>query len=214
MHEENSFSFKKQINVMAKQSKGATKAGGSGRTSIKAQLKPAPQQTEMHSMMEKLFVDQLRDLYYVEKNQIKLLGRMAKKATTEELKEILIEHQEVTQEQLTRLDEVFEILGKRAQAKKCLAFDGMQEEIDDMINETEDDSITRDVGIIISLQKIEHYEVASYGCLSTLARTYGYLEIADFLQESLDEEKDTDQQLSYIAENNVNYEAGLEDEEE
>lgn len=199
---------------MAKQSKGASKVGGSGRSSTKAQPQPAQQQTEMHSMMEKLFIDQLRDLYYVEKNQIKALGRMAKKATTEELKEILIEHQEVTQEQLSRLDQVFEIMGKRAQAKKCAAFDGMQEEMDDMISETEDDTITRDVGLIVSAQKIEHYEVASYGCLSTLARTYGMLEVADLLQESLDEEKDADQQLTYIAENNVNYEAGLEDEEE
>lgn len=199
---------------MAKQSKGATKIGGSGRSSTKIQPQPTQQQTEMHSMMEKLFIDQLRDLYYVEKNQIKVLGKMAKKATTEELKEILIEHQEVTQEQLSRLDQVFEIIGKRAQAKKCPAFDGMQEEMDDMISETEDDTITRDVGLIVSAQKIKHYEVASYGCLSTLARTYGMQEVADLLQESLDEEKDADQQLTYIAENNVNYEAGLEDEEE
>lgn len=198
---------------MAKQSKGTTKVGGSGRSSTKAQPQPA-QQTEMHSMMEKFFVDQLRDLYYVEKNQIKALGRMAKKATTEELKEIFIEHQEVTQEQLSRLDQVFEIIGKRAQAKKCPAFDGLQEEMDDSVSETEDDTITRDVGLIVSAQKIEHYEIASYGCLSTLARTYGMQEVADLLQESLDEEKDADQQLTYIAENSVNYVAGMEDEDE
>lgn len=199
---------------MAKQSKGATKNGASGRSSAKAQPQPAPQQTQMHSMMEKLFVDQLRDLYYVEKNQIKALGRMAKKATTDELKEILIEHQEVTQEQLSRLDQVFEIIGKRAQAKKCPAFDGLQEEAEDMMGDTEDDTLTRDVALIVTAQKIEHYEIASYGCLSTLARTYGLQEVADLLQESLDEEKDADQQLTYIAENSINYEAGQEDEED
>lgn len=197
---------------MAKQSKGTTKIGGSSRSITKSQPKPSPKKIEMHSLMEKFFLDQLRDLYYVEKNQIKMLGKMAKKATTEELKDMFIEHQEVTQEQFNRLELVFEIIGKRAQAKKCPALDGLQEEMDDLVSDTEDDTITRDVGLIISAQKIEHYEIASYGCLSTLARTYGMQDVADLLQESLDEEKDSDQQLSYIAENSVNYEAGLEDE--
>ncbi|MFN5760800.1 MAG: DUF892 family protein, partial [Sphingobacteriales bacterium] len=137
------------------------------------------------------------DLYYVEKNQIKALGRMAKKATTEELKDIFIEHQETTQEQLNRLDEVFEIIGKRAQTRRCPAFDGLVNEMDENIRETEDDSLTRDVGLIISAQKIEHYEIAGYGSLTTLARTYGMIEVADILQESLDEEKDNDLQLTY-----------------
>jgi ferritin-like metal-binding protein YciE len=167
----------------------------------------------MNTMMEKLFIDQLKDIYYVEKTLIKSLGKMAKKATTDELKEILIEHQEVTQEQLSRLDQVFEILGKRAQAKRCPAMDGLQEEADEMMSDTEDDTLTRDVAIIVSAQKVEHYEIASYGTLTTLARTYGMQEVADLLQESLDEEKDADQQLSYIAENNINFEAGQEEEE-
>lgn len=168
----------------------------------------------MNSMMEKLFIDQLRDIYYVEKTLIKALGRMAKKATTEELKEIFVEHQEVSQEQLSRLDQVFEIIGKRAQAKKCPALDGLIEEAEEMMSETEDDTLTRDVALIISAQKIEHYEIAAYGSLATLARTYGMQEVADLLQETLDEEKDADQQMTYIAENNINYEAGQEDEEE
>ncbi|MFN5936828.1 MAG: ferritin-like domain-containing protein [Sphingobacteriales bacterium] len=195
---------------MAKQSKGTTKAHKPVKSSSKVPV--IQKQTEMHSMMEKFFWDQLRDLYYVEKNQIKALGRMAKKATTEELKDIFIEHQETTQEQLNRLDEVFEIIGKRAQTRRCPAFDGLVNEMDENIRETEDDSLTRDVGLIISAQKIEHYEIAGYGSLTTLARTYGMIEVADILQESLDEEKDNDLQLTYIAENSINYEAGMEEE--
>ncbi|MFN5930638.1 MAG: ferritin-like domain-containing protein [Sphingobacteriales bacterium] len=195
---------------MAKQSKGTTKAHKPVKSSSKVPV--IQKQTEMHSMMEKFFWDQLRDLYYVEKNQIKALGRMAKKATTEELKDIFIEHQETTQEQLNRLDEVFEIIGKRAQTRRCPAFDGLVNEMDENIRETEDDSLTRDVGLIISAQKIEHYEIAGYGSLTTLARTYGMIEVADILQESLDEEKDNDFQLTYIAENSINYEAGMEEE--
>jgi ferritin-like metal-binding protein YciE len=168
----------------------------------------------MNSMMEKLFLDQLKDIYYVEKTQVKALGKMAKKATTEELRDILIEHQEVSQEQLSRLDQIFEILGKRAQAKRCPVMDGLQEEADEMMSETEDDTLTRDVALIITAQKVEHYEIASYGCLATLARTYGMQEVADLLQETLDEEKDADQQLTYIAENNINFEAGQEEVEE
>jgi ferritin-like metal-binding protein YciE len=136
---------------------------------------------------------------------------MAKRATTEELGNIFLEHQEVTQEQLGRLDRIFEILGKRAQAKKCPVMDGLQEEGEEMMSETEEDTLTRDVALIITAQKVEHYEIASYGCLSTLARTYGMQEVADLLQETLDEEKDADQQLTYIAENNINFEAGQEE---
>ena len=200
---------------MAKQTKGASR----NNTTRRSTPKPQPPQMQedsqmMNSMMEKLFLDQLRDLYYVEKTQVKALGKMAKKATTEELRDILMEHQEVSQEQLSRLDQIFEMLGKRAQAKRCPAMDGLQEEAEEMMSETEDDTLTRDVALIVTAQKVEHYEIASYGCLATLARTYGMQEVADLLQETLDEEKDADQQLTYIAENNINFEAGQEEGEE
>lgn len=198
---------------MAKQSKGASRNGSSGKSAKQQQPQPMPEQKMMNSMMEKLFIDSLKDIYYVEKTQIKALGRMAKKATTEELREILVQHQEVSQQQLSRLDQVFEIIGKRAQAKRCPALDGLLEEAEEVMSETEDDTLTRDVALIISAQKVEHYEIAAYGSLSTLARTYGMQEVADLLQETLDEEKDADQQLTYIAENNINYEAGQEEED-
>lgn len=203
---------------MAKQTKGPSSNGSSGRTASKQtkqpqqqQQQPMEQQTVMNSMMEKLFIDNLRDIYYVEKTQIKALGRFAKKATTDELREIMVEHQEVSQEQLTRLDQIFEILGKKAQAKRCPALDGLLEEAEEVLSETQDDTLTRDVALIISAQKVEHYEIAAYGSLATLARTYGMKDVADLLQETLDEEKDADQQLTYIAENNINYEAGQEE---
>jgi ferritin-like metal-binding protein YciE len=198
---------------MAKQTKGVSRNSTVRRPAPKLQ----PQQTQqdsqmMNSMMEKLFLDQLKDIYYVEKTQVKALGKMAKKATTEELRDILLEHQEVSQEQLSRLDQIFDILGKRAQAKRCPVMDGLQEEAEDMMSETEDDTLTRDVALIITAQKVEHYEIASYGCLATLARTYGMQEVADLLQETLEEEKDADLQLTYIAENNINFEVGQEQE--
>ena len=198
---------------MAKQTKGVSRNSTVRRPAPKLQ----PQQTQqdsqmMNSMMEKLFLDQLKDIYYVEKTQVKALGKMAKKATTEELRDILLEHQEVSQEQLSRLDQIFDILGKRAQAKRCPVMDGLQEEAEDMMSETEDDTLTRDVALIITAQKVEHYEIASYGCLATLARTYCIQEVADLLQETLEEEKDADLQLTYIAENNINFEVGQEQE--
>lgn len=168
----------------------------------------------MNSSIEKLFVDQLRDIYYVEKNLVKALTKMAKKATTEELQNAFVEHQQVTQGQMERLEQVFDIMGKKAQAKRCPVLDGLIEESEEMMSETEDDTLTRDVALIVSGQKIEHYEIATYGCLATLARTYGMQQVADLLQETLDEEKEADQNLTYIAENNVNHEAGQEESEE
>jgi ferritin-like metal-binding protein YciE len=201
--------------LMAKQTKGASKNSTARKPVPKPQpQQPVQQESQMNSMMEKLFMDQLKDLYYVEKTLIKSLGKMAKRATTEELRDIFLEHQEVTQEQLSRLDQIFEILGKRAQAKRCPAIDGLQEEGEELMAETEDDTLTRDVALISTAQKVEHYEIATYGCLAQLATTYGMQEVADLLQETLDEEKDADQQLTYIAENNINFEAGQEETEE
>lgn len=202
---------------MKKQTKGVSKNGTASKPAPKPQprIKPIQQGPQMmNSMMEKLFLDQLKDLYYVEKTLIKALGKMVKRATTEELSDIFLAHQEVTQQQLGRLDQIFEILGKRAQAKRCPAIDGLMEEAEELMSETEEDTLTRDVALIVTAQKVEHYEIASYGCLSTLARTYGMDEVAELLQETLEEEKDADQQLTYIAENNINFEAGQEEVEE
>jgi ferritin-like metal-binding protein YciE len=105
-------------------------------------------------------------------------------------------------------------LGKKAQAKKCDAMEGLVKEGESIIEETEDGSMTRDVGIIMAAQKVEHYEIATYGGLVTLAKTMGLDEAADILAQTLEEEKETDQGLTDIAENNINWEAEQEDKGE
>ncbi|MBO9635616.1 MAG: ferritin-like domain-containing protein [Chitinophagaceae bacterium] len=166
----------------------------------------------MDEMLEKLFVDQLKDIYYAEKLLTKALPKMAKAATTEELKNAIMEHKEETETHVERLEQIFGILGKRPQAKKCEAMEGLKKEADSIVEETEAGSLTRDVGIIMSSQKVEHYEIASYGCLTTLARTFGMDDVAAILHQTLEEEKAADELLTSIAENNINYEAGQEEE--
>ncbi|MDB5229889.1 MAG: ferritin-like protein [Chitinophagaceae bacterium] len=172
---------------------------------------------EPGSLMQKFFLDELKDIYWAEKALMKALKKMSKEATTEELKEAFMTHMQQTEGQITRLEQVFEILGARAQGKKCEAMSGLIEEAESVIEDTQDDTLTRDVALIISAQKAEHYEIAAYGGLSTLAKTMGQSEIAELLVQTLEEEKETDALLTSIAENNINMEAtqeGGEEEEE
>lgn len=138
---------------------------------------------------------------------------MRKAATSDALIEAIDDHLKVTEGQVQRLEQVFEILGERAVAKKCEAMEGLSKEGDEIVEETEDGTATRDVGIIIASQKIEHYEIASYGSLRTLASTLGEDEVADLLQETLDEEIEADELLTQIAVNDINYQAAEEMEE-
>src|SRR5437868_756410 len=166
-----------------------------------------------NTQLEKYFIDVLKDIYWAEKHLTKALPKMKKAATTEELKTAIGEHLTQTQEHVSRLEQVFELMGKKAQAKKCDAMEGLIKEGDSIVEETEDGSMTRDVGIIMAAQKVEHYEIATYGGLVTLAKTMGMTEAADILAQTLQEEKDTDQGLTDIAENNINWEAEQEGEE-
>lgn len=200
---------------MEKNTKTATRKNGSNRKA--SNHNGSTVTTASHTMdekLEKLFVDQLRDIYYAEKLLVKALPKMAKAATSEELKEALEDHKVETQGQVERLEQIFDILGKRAQGKKCEAMDGLHKEAESIVEETDKGSLTRDVGIIMASQKIEHYEIATYGCLAQLANTFNMGEVATLLQETLEEEKEADKGLTYIAENNINYEAGQEDEED
>jgi ferritin-like metal-binding protein YciE len=121
---------------------------------------------------------------------------------------------EQTKNQVVRLEEIFGLLGKKVQAKKCEAMEGITKEGEGVIEDTEAGTSTRDVGLIISAQKAEHYEIATYGGLAQLATTLGLEEIAGLLNETLEEEKETDMLLTSIAENDINYEASEEDAEE
>lgn len=162
-------------------------------------------------LLEKFFVDGLKDIYWAEKALTKALPKMQKAATTDQLKTAFGEHLEVTKNQVARLEQVFESLGKKPQAVKCEAMAGLIKESESIIAETEKGTLTRDVALIMAGQKVEHYEIATYGGLATLAATLGKTDAKELLGQTLQEEKDTDALLSDIAENSINFDAQQED---
>ena len=153
-----------------------------------------------------LFEDELKDIYWAEKALVKAIPRMVKNATSVELVNALKEHLEVTKGHVERLEESFTILGKAARAKKCEAMAGLVKEAEEIMEDTED-GVVRDAGIISAAQKVEHYEIATYGTLRTFAKTLGEGEISSLLQQTLNEEKEADQTLTEIAESSINVEA-------
>jgi ferritin-like metal-binding protein YciE len=190
----------------------------SGRRSGSTASAEKPQSKQTNTMLEKFMLDSLKDMYWAEKHLTKALPKMERAASSEELKQALQDHLTVTEEQVARLEQVFELMGKRPQAKKCEAMEGLSKEAETNIEETEDGTSTRDVALIIACQKVEHYEIASYGGLTQLANTMGLTEVADLLGQTLQEEKEADELLTSIAENNINLQAeregGEEDSEE
>lgn len=183
-----------------------------GKTSNGKTKDPKANKQEPNSQLQKFFEDSLKDIYWAEKSLTKALPKMQEAATTEELKDAIEEHLAQTETQVKRLEQVFELIGKKAEAKKCEAMAGLIKEGESIIEETEDGSMTRDVGIIMAAQKVEHYEIATYGGLAQIATTMGLDEAADLLNETLEEEKDADELLTEIAENNINWEAERETE--
>jgi ferritin-like metal-binding protein YciE len=165
------------------------------------------------TQLEEFFLQELKDIYGAEKLLTKTLPRLQKAATTEELKSALEEHLAVTQEQIARLEEVFELLERKPQAKKCEAMEGITKEGESVVKETENGSMTRDAAIIMAAQKAEHYEIATYGGLVQLAKTIGRDDIAEILALTLEEEKETDMLLTEIAESSINQEAQEEETE-
>ena len=129
---------------------------------------------------------------------------MAKAATSEELKDAFTDHLEVTKTHVSRLEEVFELLGEKVQAKKCDAMEGITKEGESIIEDTEEGSSTRDVGLILAGQKVEHYEIASYGTLRTMAQVMNHPEAEQLLSATLEEEKNADSALTKIAKDFVN----------
>ena len=156
--------------------------------------------------LNELLTEELKDIYSAEKQLLRAMPKMAKKATSPELKTALQEHLEVTKRQIERLEEVFESLGEPAKAKTCKAMQGLIEEATEIMEEDADDAVL-DAGIIAAAQKVEHYEIASYGTVRTWARLCGEEEAANLLQETLDEEGEADQRLTELAERVVNPEA-------
>jgi len=166
------------------------------------------------SKLQEFFVEQLKDMYWAEKHLVKALTKMQKAATTEELKQAFEDHRAVTEEHAMKLEQVFEIMGKKPQAKKCEAMEGLMKEGESIIEETDEGSATRDAALIMAAQKVEHYEIASYGSLVQLANTMQQTDAAAVLEQILQEEKDADVLLTEIAENDINWEAEQEKEEE
>jgi ferritin-like metal-binding protein YciE len=164
------------------------------------------------SALNELFIDELKDIYWAEKNLVKALPKMAKAATSDELRAAIEEHLAETENHVTRLEDAFESIGEKAVAVKCEAMAGLIKEGEEIVEETEKGTFTRDAGIISAAQKIEHYEIASYGTLRVLAMTLGYNEAAEILAATLQEEKNADGLLTGIAENSINQSARNEKE--
>lgn len=159
-----------------------------------------------------LFLDELKDIYSAEKQAVRAYPRIAKAVQSKELKQALQEHLEQTKQQIERLDHVFEILEKRAGGKTCEAMKGLLEEAKESIEEIEQGPLL-DVAIIAAAQRIEHYEIAAYGTVATLAEAMGQQEIHDLLAQTLGEEKETDERLTGVSKQ-VNAEALGEGEKE
>lgn len=206
MPKQNGTAAKKSAPKKAGSSSSATARKSSGRS-------PEPQTASENSMLEKFFHDALKDIYWAEKALTKALPKMKKAATSQELKAAIDEHTSQTEEHVARLEEVFSLMGKKAQAKKCDAMEGLIKEGESVVEETEAGTSTRDVGIIVASQKVEHYEIATYGSLVQLATTMGEDEVADLLNQTLEEEKETDANLTELAEGSINWQAEEEEEE-
>ncbi len=193
----------KSFFIMARNTKTASSKKATGNTAQKSD----------ETMLRELFVEELRDIYWAEKHLTKALPKMQKASTSQELANAFAEHLTVTEEQIQRIEQVFEILEMTGRAKKCEAMEGLVKEAQNVIEELPKGTMVRDAGLIIAGQKVEHYEIAAYGSLVQLAKTMGENEIADLLQQTLDEEKETDQLLTELAVSGINIGAESEPEE-
>jgi ferritin-like metal-binding protein YciE len=162
------------------------------------------------SKLMKLFEEELKDIYWAEKTLTKAIPKMIKNATSNELIDALQSHLKETEEHVVRVEKVFDILDKRAVAQKCKAMAGLTEEAEDIMGDCEEGAM-RDAGIIAAGQKVEHYEIASYGTLIQFAKTLKLNDAAELLEQTLKEEKAADRTLSEIAFNSVNAQAASED---
>lgn len=156
--------------------------------------------------LHELFVDELKDILGAEKQLLKGLKKMADSASSATLKDAFNTHRAETEEQIERLKQVFESLGMTARAKKCKAMEGLLEEAEEIIEEFEGDPAL-DAALISAAQKVEHYEIASYGCLVTYASLMEHTEAQELLQMTLDQEKETDVKLTDIAMSEANVSA-------
>jgi ferritin-like metal-binding protein YciE len=205
---------KKIVSSLASGARKATNGAASKRSHANSSKSNSPSEG-----LKKIFEDELKDIYWAEKHLTKALPKMAKASSSEELQEVFEDHLEQTHEQIKRLEQVFEICNIKVQAKKCEAMEGLVEESQEIINENEK-GVVRDTALIIAGQKVEHYEIAAYGSLRTLAQVLRFNDAVDLLQTTLDEEGEADKLLTSISQTinqramDQSAELGVESEEE
>lgn len=156
--------------------------------------------------MEDLFMHTLKDIYYAEKQILRAMPKMMKQSHTQEFTQALEKHRMETEEQINRLEQVFELCNSTARGVRCEAMDGILAEAKDVMDEVDDD-LVRDAGMLAAAQTVEHYEISRYGTLIAWAQMMGLKDAQKLLQQNLDEEKKTDQLLTQIAERSLNKQA-------
>lgn len=161
------------------------------------------QQLDPEDGLLKLFTDSVKDIYWAENHLVKALPKMAKAASTKTLQKAITNHLLQTKTHVERLEQVFELLGKKPQAKKCDAMEGLTKEGEGIVEDTDAGTPARDIGIIMASQKVEHYEISAYTGLSKLAGKLGMNDVAGILSETLAEEQESDEILAGIADNDI-----------
>ena len=186
-------------------SKKTTKSKSNSKSSSKKEQTRFSKKHE-GKLME-FFHEELKDIYFAEHQALKALKKMEKAATSKSLKDSITKHHSETEGQIKRLEEVFGLIDKKPSKKKCEGILGIIKDGESVLEDTDADTMVRDVAIIIANQKVEHYEITSYGSLAELARTLGLDEVGELLETTLDEEKDTDVTLTVLAVESVNEDA-------
>src|SRR5690606_11838765 len=171
--------------------------------------KTSTQDELQNSKLHKLFEEELKDIYWAEKALVKAIPKMIKKASSEDLVQALESHLAETEEHVTRVEEVFAEIGMDPKAKKCESMEGLISEAEEVMKDAEEGAML-DAGIIASAQKVEHYEIASYGTLRTFAQTLGLTNAVQLLEQNLTEEKAADEKLTEVAEASINMQAAHE----
>ena len=162
------------------------------------------------SEFHEFFVDELKDIYWAEKHLATALPKMKKAATSPDLAAAFEKHTAETKTHIETLEKVFELLGEKAAAKKCDAMAGLVEEATSIIEDTDKGTMVRDAGLILAAQKVEHYEIATYGTLRVFAANMGHNDVEDLLSQTLENEKATDVALTVLAEDYINAQAADE----
>lgn len=192
---------------MKNETDGKQQAAKNGKANDKNANKGMPE-----SQLQELFINELKDIFWAEKALTKAIPKMIKNATAQELVQALENHLKETEKQVGRVEQVFELIGEKAVAKKCEAMDGLVKEAEEIMADCEEGAM-RDAGIISAAQKVEHYEIASYGTLRTFADTLGLDDAAELLGQTLNEEKAADAKLTEVAETAINVDASHEESE-